>query len=289
MTVTFLPKESLNMRGLNLKSEPVVSFGCTEASGTDTPDVLHVFHAKYGPSERLGWGPQLRLRFGYFNPDDIYEATVASLIDPSTDWLDVGCGSQVFPDNLPTAQQLSQRCQSLVGVDPSENINDNELIHDGFRGVIEDFHTERRFDLVTLRMVAEHITSPAAAVAAFSRLLKPNGRVVIYTVFRWSPVTLLSGSTPMWVHHLLKRVIWRTEEKDTFPVTYLMNTRARLKAIFHPAGFQEERFCYLDDCRTLARWRPTVLLELCIWRALRFFRLHYPEVCILGVYRKGPE
>jgi SAM-dependent methyltransferase len=249
-------------------------------------DLLEVFHNKYGPAERLGWGPQMRLRFGYSNPDDIYEATLWSLVDSQTDWLDVGCGRQVFPYNLRVAKILAERCRLLVGVDPSDNIDENQLVQDRFKGLIEDFHTNRQFDLISLRMVAEHITDPTAAVAAFSRLTKPGGRVVIYTVFRWSPLTILSSVTPLRLHHFLKRFFWGTEEKDTFPVAYRMNTRKELKAFFQVGGFEEEQFSYLDDCRTLSRWKPTGTAELCTWKLFHLSGLPYPEVCILGTYRR---
>ena len=73
------------------------------------------------------------------------------------------------------AQLLAKRCKVLVGLDPSDNIDENPLIHERFKGLLEDYHTDRRFDLVTLRMVAEHISNPSAAVAALSRLCSPGG------------------------------------------------------------------------------------------------------------------
>src|SRR4028119_1955916 len=54
---------------------------------------------KYGNLEDAGWGPRLRDRMGYFTPDDWYEATVWNLVGPTTDWLDVGCGRDLFPSN----------------------------------------------------------------------------------------------------------------------------------------------------------------------------------------------
>jgi 2-polyprenyl-3-methyl-5-hydroxy-6-metoxy-1,4-benzoquinol methylase len=245
-----------------------------------------VFKRKYGEGDPAGWSPRLRRQFGYFNPDDIYEATVDSLVTPDTAWLDVGCGRDVFPSNQKMAQALADRCRILVGLDPSENIEENRVIHEGYKGTLESFHTGRLFDLVTLRMVAEHIRYPASAAEALSRLCKPGGQVVIYTVYRWSPVTLVSAAAPFWLHHLLKKWLWSTEEKDTFPTEYRMNTRRALHRILGTAGFEEETFFYLDDCRSLARWKATYILELVLWKALHAGGMHYPEVCLLGIYRK---
>jgi len=247
--------------------------------------LYELFQRKYEATDG-GWGPRQRLKFGYFNPDDVYEATVDSLVTPDTTWLDVGCGRDIFPSNFRLAKTLAERCRILVGLDPSDNIEENQLIHERFKGFLEDFPAGRQFDLVTLRMVAEHIANPSGAAAALARLVKPGGRVVVYTVFKWSPVTLVSAAAPLWVHHVVKKFIWAADEKDTFPTEYRMNTRRELSRMMASAGFAEEQFSYLDDCRSLARWKMTNFLELSLWKALHALGAHYPEVCLLGIYRR---
>ncbi len=184
------------------------------------------------------------------------------------------------------AKVLADRCQILVGLDPSDNIEENRLIHERFKGNIESFQTGRQFDLVTLRMVVEHIANPAGAAQALSRLLKPGGQVVIYTVYKWSPATITSSAAPFWLHHVVKKLIWNTDEKDTFPTEYRMNTRRDLRRIMSTVSFEEEQFSYLDDCRSLARWKITSILEMWAWKVLHAADIHYPEVCLLGIYRK---
>jgi len=245
-----------------------------------------VFRIKTGDNEPLGWSPRLREWFGYFTPDESYEAALLGLIDSQTDWLDVGCGHDVFPANRPLAELLSSRCQCLVGVDPSANIDRNDLVHERAKSTIEEYRTDRKFDLVSLRMVAEHIADPSAAMAAFSRLTKPGGRVVIYTVSKWAISSLIAASTPMIVHHLIKRILWLAKSEDTFPTVYRMNTRSSLRRMFMDAGFVEDDFKYLDDCRIFSRWRATSAIELIAQRLLRIVKIPYPDICILGVYRK---
>jgi SAM-dependent methyltransferase len=249
--------------------------------------ILEIFHRKYGPTEKLGWGPRMRLASGYFTPDDVYEATVATLVEEGSVWLDVGCGRDIFPSNPETARVLSQRCKLLAGLDPSDNIDENPFIQERFKGFLEEYDTPRRFDLITLRMVAEHIAKPKEAVAALARLCKPGGRVVIYTVYRWSPITMVSSVAPFALHHPLKKILWSaTEEKDTFPTAYKMNTRHALKGLLGRAGFEEEEFRYLDDCRSLAAWKLAHRLELGLWKLLHAVDLPYPELCLMGVYRR---
>ena len=248
--------------------------------------VSDVAACKYGDLAEAGWGPRLRHSFGYFTPDDWYEAMVSSLVGPGTSWLDVGCGREVLPSNPRAARRLADRCLSLTGLDPSDNIDENPFLHHRAKCTLEAFDAPEPFDVITLRMVVEHLTNPEAAVQALSRLCKPGGQVVIYTVDKWSPISLVSALTPMSFHHRMKHLLWRAEEKDTFPATYLMNTRRRLATLMSAEGFIEADFLNLADTRTTSRFRLLNTVELAIWRGLRSIGVVYPEKCLMGVYRK---
>lgn len=95
-------------------------------------------------------------------------------------------------------------------------------------------------------MVAERVEAPEGFAAALTRFVRPGGRGVVYT----------------------------------------MNSRSRLRSLFEPAGFHEEHFAYLDDCRTFHRFRSLNYFEMSAWRALRMAGVRYPENCLLGVYRR---
>ena len=137
---------------------------------------------------------------------------------------------------------------------------------------IEDFTSDEPFDLITLRMVAEHVKAPARAVASLQALLRPGGVAVVYTVNRWAPVSMLAWLVPHRFHHRAKHLLWRTEEKDTFPVVYRMNTREELRRHFGEVGMRERFFATLDDCRTFARFKALHRAELYAWRAVRAVR-----------------
>ncbi len=71
-----------------------------------------------------------------------------------------------------------------------------------------------------------------------------------------------------------------------FPTAYKMNTRRTLRTLFETAGFQEESFRHLDDCRTFARWRALNAVELAARRGFNAAGLRYPDACILAIYRR---
>lgn len=249
-------------------------------------ELAELFRLKHGDPAQAGPGPKRRWAFGYFTPDDVYETLVDRLVRPGIDWLDVGGGRDLFPSNRRLARRLAERCRLLVGVDPSDNLQENPFVQERFQGLIEDYRTDHKFDLVTARMVAEHITQPEAVLENLARITRPGGHVVIYTVNRWTPVALLSAGLPFGWHHPLKRLFWHTEDRDTFPVAYRMNTRPTLARLFDRAGFDEVLFAKLDDCRVTANFRWPHYCELALYRVLRAIGLTYPENCLLGVYRR---
>lgn len=244
---------------------------------------------RHGDVSQAGWAVRLRDRFGYFNPDVYYETAVHQLLSDGASWIEIGGGSAIFPSNNNLSVLLSQRCCHLVGVDPSDNIHSNPYLHERVQSYLEDYRPGERFDFATARMVVEHVQKPQVFVSSLARLLNSGGIVVLLTVNKWAPITAFSRLTPFWFHVKLKRILWQTEDKDTFPTVYKMNTRADLRRLMGNAGFEELAFFRLDDCRTLARWKPTHWLELTLWRALRILRLGYPEQCLLGVYRRNEQ
>ncbi len=267
-----------------------VAAAAPDAAPPSRAELERVFRLKYGEPRDTGWRPRTSYRAGYFTPDEHYEALVGRLVTPATAWLDVGCGRDVFPQNRALARELSRRCRLLVGLDPDATLEENPFVHRKVRAAVEDYSPGERFDLVTLRMVAEHVADPGRAVAALARLTAPGGRVVVYTVNRRSPVAVVAALVPFRFHHAVKHAVWRTEEKDTFPVVYKMNTRRDLRAWFAAGGFREASFARLDDCRTFARFRPLHLGELAARGLLKAVGgLSYPESCLLGVYERTDD
>lgn len=252
----------------------------------DEAALRQMFHRRYGPRERLGWGPALRLACGYFTPDDYYEALVAGLVVPGVSWLDVGCGRELFPSNRGLAEALSKRCARLCGVDPDPTVQENPWVHEKVAGGIDAFDGDASFDLVTMRMVAEHIDDPLACTRAIARSLRPGGLAVVYTVFAGSPMPLLTRVAPMSLRHAVKSWLWGTQPKDTFPTRFRMNTRSALSRQFAAVSMREEAFVRLDDCRTFARFRTMNRTELFAMNLCRGLGVPYPEHCLLGCYRK---
>lgn len=247
------------------------------------------FDVKYGGNAAMGSMQRLWRRAGYFAPDDWYETTVAKLIFPGCKWMDVGCGRNVFPTNPSLAKELAARCAALVGVDPDETIYENPFVHERICSTVDNVRIDRKFDVITLRMVAEHITNPVAAVDSLARLCRPGGLIVICTPNSRSPVSIAARLAPHFLHAPLKGWFWGGDPKDTFPVVYLMNTHRRLSGWFERGGFREAAFAKLDDCRSLYRIWRLHRVEVALRGCCAALGMSYPENCLLGVYQRISE
>lgn len=245
-----------------------------------------IFDEKYRNADGLGSTPTLYARHDYHSPDDFYEAILARIVDENCRWADVGCGHMLFPSNPRLAQRLSKKCKRLVGIDPDPNIEDNPYLDARVRQLIDDYEPDEVFDLITMRMVAEHVVNPEPVMDTLRGATKPGSLVVIYTVNNFSPIPLLTRVTPMPVRHYFKKLLWRTDPKDTFPTAYKMNSRRDLADLFNASEFDEVYFHYLDDCRTTTRFPVLLTIELVARKAFRKLGMAYPENCLLGVYRR---
>lgn len=249
-------------------------------------ELVDLYQRKYTRYGEPGWGPKSRLKHDYFTPDDYYEALVSHLLRPGDAWCDVGCGRDIFPGFPELASELAARAGYVYGVDPDNNVQENAFLNDRFQGVVEDCPTQRQFDLLTMRMVAEHVADPPRALGRIAHLLKPGGRLVIYTPHKWAPMSVVANTFPFALHHPFKRVLWNTEARDTFPTQYKMNTRRDLLRHCASVGLREAHYERLDDCRTTSGFRTLNAIELRIRSVSRAIGLAYPEACILAVYEK---
>jgi ubiquinone/menaquinone biosynthesis C-methylase UbiE len=234
----------------------------------------------------MGWSPRRRIKYGYTSPGDYYEAIVNKLVRPESIWVDIGGGKSIFPHNQALSRQLSQRCKKLVAVDPSNNVLENDYAHEKYVSLFEDWVTKEDFSLATFRMVAEHITNPDAVLSNLQKIISRDGLIVIYTINKFSPVSIFTYLTPNSWHYSVKRLFFGGKKSDTFPVAYRMNSRKVLKSLFESHGFNEEHFLYLDDLALFSGFKTLNLFELWLWQICKKVGINYPENNLLGVYRR---
>ncbi len=252
---------------------------CAESMPITIPEKIYA-----GKGENLT--RMLRRKFGYEIPERHYEALMDQLVSSKTRWLDIGCGRKLFPSNSHLSKKLSSRAVELVGIDPDETIKENPYVHTGIQAKIEDFYDPEKFDLISMRMVAEHVEDPASTARNVSGLLKPEGKLVVYTVNGSSLAPSVTKILPNGLKDKLKKALWGTEEKDTFPTHYRMNSREDLRKYLGQNGLTEENFWVLDDCRFFSRYPVLHFFELSARKIASSLRMSHLDSCLLGVYSK---
>jgi SAM-dependent methyltransferase len=98
---------------------------------------------------------------------------------PSGQLLDVGCGSGNF------LRCMKEKGFSVLGIEPS--VSGSEYARDAlqveiFHGMIHDFlkqNSNRKFDVITLLNVLEHLTNPVETLEQLGGVLAPDGFIAI--------------------------------------------------------------------------------------------------------------
>ncbi|MGA3323261.1 MAG: class I SAM-dependent methyltransferase [Terriglobia bacterium] len=131
-----------------------------------TVEELRQFYARYDDGEQWRKGEE------HFNRG-IHKAIAR--IKPSGAVLDIGCGSGNF------LRCMKEGGYSVLGIEPSESGSQfarEEHSIEIYHGMIEDFlkaHGARKFDVITLLNVLEHLTHPAQSLLQLRQILASDG------------------------------------------------------------------------------------------------------------------
>ncbi len=192
---------------------------------------------------------------------ETYGSLIAEHLSSDTLWLDVGCGSRLLEGGMePLEQWLVYHCKRIVGVDLAPTFNRN--IDSLLRGSV--YHLpfyDNTFDLITCRMVIEHLDRPADAFAEVARCLRPGGVFILvtpnllnYAIFGNKLATKL---LPDKLRLRMVRAVDSRAEHEIFPVFYKANTMRRLLTLLNKAGLQVHKTIGLSQQRPYWRKHPS--------------------------------
>jgi SAM-dependent methyltransferase len=193
-----------------------------------------------------------------------FEALQAQLT-PSTRWLDMGCGHQVFAEWMTREQEAVIAQSGLVaGIDLDWQGLTNHTAID--RRVFGDLShlpfTSRSWDVISANMVVEHLQDPDAVLREVHRALSPGGTFVFHTpnFYHWG--TLVARALPGRIKKRLVRLFEGRVEADVFETHYQMNTAAEVRRRARANGFDVVEIRHVNSSATLKMLGPVVLLEL---------------------------
>jgi ubiquinone/menaquinone biosynthesis C-methylase UbiE len=167
-------------------------------------------------------------------PEYFFEQRLEEIISPHDHILDAGCGAGKF-FRMGFARQ---RGCHVIGVDLQQNLAANSEIDLGVRANLKNLpFCDGSFDVVSCRLVLEHLDAPQAALREFHRVLKPGGRLAIFTPNLLHYFGAAARCTPHWFHVWFNSRVRGFDACDVFPTYYRANTRRRLRAMLRESGF----------------------------------------------------
>jgi 2-polyprenyl-3-methyl-5-hydroxy-6-metoxy-1,4-benzoquinol methylase len=186
--------------------------------------------------------------FGAFTRVDgtiAFFSRVNSLLSPTANVLDVGCGRGEYVDDSNTFRRglrvLRGKCALVLGidVDPIGEMNgslDAFRLIDSPRWPVED----NSIDVCVCDHVVEHVEDIEMFFSECSRVVRPGGYICIRTPNAWSYLALASRLVPNKYHsQVLNKVQFARLAQDVFPTLYRCNTVGSMTRQLRRSGFSE--------------------------------------------------
>jgi len=154
---------------------------------------------------------------------EVYETYLRKYLEENTVWLDLGCG------NNADVEEKNTFVSYAAGVDIFLS---DHLLTGPF--IIADilrlpFKTDS-VDLISLRFVVEHISDPISLFNELSRVLHPNGTVILITTNLWSPIIFIPKILPYQLRKYMMKKLFHVCDEDVFPTYHKFNSYAKVKS-----------------------------------------------------------
>jgi ubiquinone/menaquinone biosynthesis C-methylase UbiE len=233
------------------------------------------------------WSIEQRIVPGLRPTQYAYFETLLRVLRKDDDWLDLGCGHQVFGGWMMREQaQAISACRHIYGMDLDWNgLRAHAGIRDKIYGNLGQLPVRScSVDIVTANMVIEHLENPAGVLREVGRVLRPGGRFVFHTPNYRSPVVRLGAWVPERLKKPLIALLEGREGHDVFQTHYRLNTASAVRAMAAETGFAVATVDHVSNAAATTMLGPIVILELLYIRMLTrrgFAHLRTNLICVL--------
>ncbi len=138
-------------------------------------------------------------------------------------------------------------------------------------------------DIISLRMVAEHLENPEEVLKELSRILKIGGKLMIYTPNINNYLNFIAKHFPNFYKEKIKKKMWQMEEEDIYPGYYLLNRRDKIKSALKKYNLKEKKFYYIPAMASEKR-NTIYYLEFLLVHILNILKIF--NMNIIGIYEK---
>jgi SAM-dependent methyltransferase len=194
-----------------------------------------------------------RIRLGAIaaklSPENVFAEKLQEITALGDRILDAGCGTGKY-FGFDFAREAG--CQ-LVGADLREDVSSNSCMDFCVQSELNRLpFSDRSFDVVNCRLVIEHVAFPAVVLKEFYRVLKPGGRLAIFTPNLLHYFGAAASLTPHWFHVWFNNRVRGFDHGDIFPTHYRANTQRQIRKLALESGFSRAEI-------TLVEGSPSVL------------------------------
>ena len=173
---------------------------------------------------KANWSEKL---FRKVNPEyrprwEIYEEVVCNCIAKDTVWLDIGCGKNEG------VAEFGHKAKIALGIDKLdyEDRTDAPFLQANLRNIpLPSCYA----NLVTLRLVAEHLEKLPEDFSEICRLLLPEGRLIVLTTNSLSPLVFLPRLIPFSLKSWLLQKMFGVTSQEVFPTYHRFNTPRKMR------------------------------------------------------------
>jgi len=218
-----------------------------------------------------------------------YYETLRRTIPEGADWLDLGCGHQMFASwMVAEEQELAGRSGKLIGIDLDwDGLRKNQAVDGRVFGNLETMpFREGSFAVVTANMVVEHLSDPGRVLAEVYRVLRPGGVFIFHTPNARCFMMTMASKMPQKLKNFLAAVLENRKEEDVFPTCYRMNTFAAIRNQARENHFAIHELESVSTSAVTALFAPAAIVELLYMRMLEAPAMEGYRSNLIAVLRK---
>jgi SAM-dependent methyltransferase len=172
--------------------------------------------------------------------DSMLNKGIAHHLKPGCRILDAGCGH-----DAPITTLHAPEAELAVGVDLVEEFDTVE----GVELIRADLNqlpfAPDSFDLIFSRSVLEHLLEPHLTFMEFSRVLKPEGTMILVTPNKYDYASLFARLIPNRMHGIFLKSTAGDDVYDNFPTYFRSNNRRAIDRILARTDLKLKKFTYI--------------------------------------------
>jgi ubiquinone/menaquinone biosynthesis C-methylase UbiE len=216
-----------------------------------------------------------KLNPGYRHRGEVYDEFLCKCITKETVWLDVGCGKNAH------VAAYGQMARSSLGIDKLDYQDraDAPFLQTDFRSIPLPSSS---VDLVSMRLVVEHLEKIPDDISEIDRVLKPGGRVIVLTTNSLSPLIFLPRLLPFGVKNWIIRKMFGVGSNEVFPTYHRFNTPRKMAK-----GFGGLRLSRIEFLEQVPLDKPLLTFMFGLWYCIvKFSPLKWLRSNLLAEYEK---